>query len=115
VWAHKAAREYFDSGEAGRRLEQRSRDLFPWVDESMRLVRPDRWLDEDTEFTMGVVRFEVHHLGPAHSPEDVIIVLPREGVVFSGDILFAGRERIRNLPADGARVSREVTYFTEKR
>jgi glyoxylase-like metal-dependent hydrolase (beta-lactamase superfamily II) len=91
VWAHKAAREYFDSGEAGRRLEQRSRDLFPWVGESMRLVRPDRWLDEDTEFTMGAVRFEVHHLGPAHSLEDVILVLPGEGVVFSGDILFAGR------------------------
>ncbi|MGZ5041977.1 MAG: MBL fold metallo-hydrolase, partial [Usitatibacter sp.] len=29
--------------------------------------------------------------GPAHSPEDVIVVLPDEGVVFGGDILFAGR------------------------
>jgi glyoxylase-like metal-dependent hydrolase (beta-lactamase superfamily II) len=91
VWAHEAARGYFDSGEAERRREQRSRDLFPWVDESMRLVRPDRWLGEDTKFTMGAVRFEIHHLGPAHSPEDVIVVLPDEGVVFSGDILFAGR------------------------
>ncbi|HEX7558048.1 MAG TPA: MBL fold metallo-hydrolase [Usitatibacter sp.] len=91
VWAHEAAREYFGSGEAERRREQRSRDLFPWVDESTRLVRPDRWLGEDTEFTMGAVRFEIHHLGPAHSPEDAIVVLPDEGVVFSGDILFAGR------------------------
>jgi len=37
------------------------------------------------------MRFGVHHLGPAHSPEDVIVVVPAEGVVFSGDILFAGR------------------------
>ena len=91
VWAHKAAREYLESGEAERRREQRARDLFPWVDEAMRLVPPDRWLDEHAEFTLGEVRFEIHHLGPAHSPEDVIIVLPGEGVVFSGDILFAGR------------------------
>jgi len=91
IWAHQAAREYLESGEAERRREQRARDLFPWVDDKMPLVAPDRWLGEDTEFTLGKVRFEIHHLGPAHSPEDVIVVLPGEGVVFSGDILFAGR------------------------
>lgn len=91
VWAHRLALEYLESGEAERRLAQRARDLFPWVDESMPLVRADRWLDADEEFTLGGVRFEVHHMGPAHSPEDVIIVVPAEGVVFSGDILFAGR------------------------
>lgn len=91
IWAHEAAREYLDGGEAERRREQRARDLFPWVAESMPIVRPDRWLGEDTAFTLGTVRFEIHHLGPAHSPEDVIVVLPDEGVVFGGDILFAGR------------------------
>lgn len=91
VWAHRAALEYLDGGEAERRREQRARDLFPWVDESMRIVRADRWLDEHASFTLGGVRFEIHHLGPAHSPEDVIVVLPQEGVIFSGDILFAGR------------------------
>ena len=91
IWAHAAARDYLESGEAERRREQRARDLFPWVSDSMRLVRPDRWLDQRTEFTLGAVRFEIHHLGPAHSPEDVIVVLPGEGVIFSGDILFAGR------------------------
>lgn len=91
VWAHGAAREYLDSGDADRRVAQRASDLFPWVDETFRVVRPDRWLDERTAFTLGRTRFEVFHLGPAHSPEDVIVVLPDEGVVFTGDILFAGR------------------------
>jgi glyoxylase-like metal-dependent hydrolase (beta-lactamase superfamily II) len=91
VWAHEAAREYLESDEAERRREQRSRDLLPWVDESTPLVRPDRWLGEETRFTLGAVRFEVLHLGPAHSPEDAIVILPDEGVIFSGDILFAGR------------------------
>jgi glyoxylase-like metal-dependent hydrolase (beta-lactamase superfamily II) len=91
VWAHAAAREYLDSGEAERRREQRARELFPWVEASMPIVRPDRWLGEHEAFTLGAVRFEIHHLGPAHSPEDVIVALPDEGVVFVGDILFAGR------------------------
>jgi glyoxylase-like metal-dependent hydrolase (beta-lactamase superfamily II) len=91
VWAHQAAKEYLVSGEGQRRLEQRAHDLFPWVDASMRLVPADRWLEADTRFTLGGIRFEVQHMGPAHSPEDVIVVLPDEGVIFSGDILFAGR------------------------
>ncbi len=91
VWAHHAAREYLESGEAQRRLEQRSRDLFPWVDEKTPLVPPDRWLERDESFTLGGVRFGVHHMGPAHAPEDVIVAIPGEGVIFSGDILFSGR------------------------
>ena len=91
VWAHRAALEYLDGGEAQRRLQQRATDLFPWVDDKTPLVRADRWLDEDTTFTLGGVRFDIHHLGPAHSPEDLIVVVPQEGVVFVGDILFAGR------------------------
>ena len=91
IWAHRAALAYLDGGEAERRLEQRARDLFPWVDEKMAIVRADRWLDDQARFTLGGVRFEVQHMGPAHSPEDVIVVVPQEGVIFSGDILFAGR------------------------
>ena len=91
IWAHRAAQEYLESGEAQRRLEQRSRDLFPWVEPDMPLLRADRWLDADASFTLGGVRFDVHFMGPAHSPEDLIVVLPDKGVLFSGDILFAGR------------------------
>lgn len=91
VWAHRAAREYLDGGEAERRRAQRSQDLFPWVEPTMPLVRADRWLDGEARFTLGGVRFEVTPMGPAHSPEDVIVVLPDEGVIFGGDILFAGR------------------------
>jgi glyoxylase-like metal-dependent hydrolase (beta-lactamase superfamily II) len=91
VWAHRTGREYFESGEAERRLAQRSRDLFPWVDEKTTLVQADRWLDSDERFELGGKAFEVHHMGPAHAPDDVIVVLPGEGVIFSGDILFAGR------------------------
>jgi glyoxylase-like metal-dependent hydrolase (beta-lactamase superfamily II) len=91
VWAQRRALEYFDNGEAERRLAQRARDLGPWVDEGTPLVRADRWLDTDEAFSLGGVRFQVAWMGPAHSPEDLIVVVPDEGVIFIGDILFAGR------------------------
>lgn len=91
VWAHRDGQLALNDGQAQRRLEQRARDLFPWVDEKTPLIAADRWLDADTSFTMGGMRFELIHMGPAHSPEDLIVVLPGEGVVFAGDVLFAGR------------------------
>lgn len=91
IWAHGAAREYFANGEAERRRQQRARDLFPWVTENMPLLEADRWLEGDASFTLGGLRFEIQHFGPAHSPEDLVVVVPDEGVVFIGDILFTGR------------------------
>jgi glyoxylase-like metal-dependent hydrolase (beta-lactamase superfamily II) len=91
VWAHHGGRAYLESEEARRRLEQRRRELAPWFDASTRLVAADRWLPGDTTFVFGDTRFELVALGPAHSPDDLMIVLPGEGVVFSGDVVVAGR------------------------
>ena len=91
AWADSAAEGVVESDEAKRRLEQRARDLFPWVDEKMALLKADRWLARDEAFTLGGVRFEVIRFGPAHSPEDLVVWLPAQRIVFCGDILFAGR------------------------
>ena len=91
VWAHRAAREYLDSGEGAARLAQRRADLAPWVDDATRLVPADVWLEGNRSFTMGGIHFDIIHLGPAHSPEDVIVVVGNSGVIFTGDILFTGR------------------------
>jgi glyoxylase-like metal-dependent hydrolase (beta-lactamase superfamily II) len=91
IWAHRGALDYLTNGEAERRRARRAQDLFPWVTPDTPLLHADRWLDGDESFTLGGVRFEVQHFGPAHSPEDLVVVVPGEGVVFSGDILFTGR------------------------
>lgn len=91
VWAQALGRAYLEDGDARDRLEQRARDLYPWVDAKTPIVAPDRWIERDESFVMGHVRFELMHFGPAHSPEDLVIALPQQGVIFSGDILFAGR------------------------
>ncbi len=91
VWAHKAAREYLENSGAGRRLEQRRADLFPWVNESTRIVSPDIWLDGDVAFQLGGLHFNIIHMGPAHSPEDIAIAVREDHVTFSGDIIISGR------------------------
>jgi glyoxylase-like metal-dependent hydrolase (beta-lactamase superfamily II) len=91
VWAHRDGRIALTDGQSQRRLEQRARDLSPWVEPTMPLVAADRWLDGDTSFTLNGIRFDVVHMGPAHSPEDVIVALPGEGVIFGGDLFFSGR------------------------
>jgi glyoxylase-like metal-dependent hydrolase (beta-lactamase superfamily II) len=91
IWAHESARAYLEGPEPDMRRAQRAQELFPWIEESMPIVKPDRWLGEHTELTLGGTRFEIDHMGPAHSPEDLIVVVPQAGVIFAGDILFAGR------------------------
>ena len=93
IWAHRAALPYLESGEPEKRRAQRAEALagMGMVDENMPIVRADRWLDDATRFTLGGVEFEIIHVGPAHSPEDVIVRLRRKGVVFCGDIMFTGR------------------------
>jgi glyoxylase-like metal-dependent hydrolase (beta-lactamase superfamily II) len=91
VWAHEDGKLYLESELARQRLEQRKRTLAPWVDDSTRLVPADVWLEGDTGFELGGVRFELIHLGPAHSPEDLMMKVSPDGVLFSGDLLFTGR------------------------
>ena len=91
VWAHKAAREYLASGEAQARLEQRRRELAPWVDERTPLLAPNRWLDGSTSFALGGLHFDLIYVGPAHAPEDLVVMVREDAVLFSGDIVFSGR------------------------
>ena len=91
IWAHRDGDAYFTSGQVDQRLEQRRRVLHPWVDERTRVLKPDLWLEGDTDFRMGGVTFRVVHAGGAHSPEDVMVYVVEERLLFAGDLLFAGR------------------------
>ena len=91
IWAQERGREYVDSPGARRRLQQRRQALFPWVDDDTRLVPPDRTFGERKVFDMGAIRIELIHVGPAHAPDDTMMIVHGPNVVFSGDILFDGR------------------------
>jgi len=92
VVAHRAAGEYLNSETAQRRLEASREELFPWIDERTRLVAPDRWLDQDeTLLRVGSWEFRIRHVGPAHTSEDLVVYVPKRGVLFAGDLVFRGR------------------------
>lgn len=91
IRAYRAGESYFTSGLAEERLAQRRADLFPWVDERTRVVRPDLWLDGDVDFRLGGVAFRLLHAGGGHSPEDLMMYVVEDRLLFAGDLIFAGR------------------------
>lgn len=96
VIGHSGCREYLNSETARTRLAASREQIAPWIDAQTRLVAPDVWLGEggkadDLVLSVGRRRVTVRPIGPAHTPEDLIVHDPRSGVVFSGDIVFRGR------------------------
>lgn len=55
------------------------------------LQGPTQVFDKDHIVTLGDFRIEVRFLGPAHSPGDVVVWLPRQSLVIAGDMAFHER------------------------
>lgn len=47
--------------------------------------------DKQLQFELGGTSFEIYHAGPAHTPGDSFVWLPKQQVMFSGDIVFSER------------------------
>jgi glyoxylase-like metal-dependent hydrolase (beta-lactamase superfamily II) len=91
IIAPYGAQTYLDSEAAAERLEERRFSLEPWVNEYTRLVVPDVTVDRSTRFRLGEVDFLLSYLGAAHSDGDLALLVEPDRVLFSGDIIFAGR------------------------
>lgn len=59
--------------------------------EGTELRCPDQTFDDEYVIEMGGMRIEVLRLGPAHSPGDISVWLPQEGLVIAGDMAFHER------------------------
>jgi len=91
VLAPVGAEKYLRSEHAGERLEERRFSLEPWVNETTRLVEPDRYIGVQENFELGGVRFTVSPVGAAHSDGDLTLYVEPDRILFSGDIIFEGR------------------------
>ncbi len=91
ITAHRDGQAYLHSENAALRLQASREELAPWVDESTRLVAADRWLSQTTRMTVGGVDFVLEPAGPAHTAEDLVVVLPQHSVLIAGDLVFRGR------------------------
>ncbi len=109
IIAHGAAKAYMNSETARLRLEASRVELAPWVDEDTRLVEADEWLDGDRTLKIGGVDFQIRIVGPSHTPEDLVVYLPSEKVLFAGDLVFRSR-----IPYVGQADSRHWILALEK-
>jgi glyoxylase-like metal-dependent hydrolase (beta-lactamase superfamily II) len=91
VIAHGAAREYIQSDTARLRLEASRTELTPWIGASTRIVPADTWIDGPMAMKIGGVMFQIDHVGPSHTPEDLTVFVPSEKLLFAGDLFFNGR------------------------
>ena len=56
-----------------------------------KVVPPDETFEGSYLIEMGGVEIEARYLGPAHSPGDIVVWLPQESLVISGDMAFHER------------------------
>ena len=95
IWAGEKGRAYLESDLAQQRLQERRHDLAPDVDADTRLVPADRWLsfpgEKPIEFALGGLHFRIIDVGGAHSPEDLMLFVEEDKVLFAGDLFFTGR------------------------
>jgi len=55
------------------------------------VVLPDETFTDTYEIKMGGMEIQARYLGPAHSPGDIVVWLPSESLVISGDMAFHER------------------------
>ena len=60
----------------------------PFDFQGIRHVEPTRTFDKELTFVLGDKRVELIEVGPAHTKGDVLVHVPGDRVVFTGDILF---------------------------
>ena len=81
------------------------------MDEHTRLLEADRFLEGDTDFELGGVHFALRHVGPAHSAEDMAMLVREDGVLYLGS--DEGLVRVTTLDgtwsAAGTRLTLDVT------
>ncbi len=87
VIAQEKSTLYINSPDAGQRLEQRKQALSPWVDDNTTVIPPDVTFEDEMALDSGNYRFRIVHAGPAHSPDDSLMMVEPAGVLFSGDII----------------------------
>ena len=78
VEAESTPAPYHDLVEGLRRFDFRGIELTP----------PTTLIDGDTVLDLDGTEAHLLSVGPAHTPGDVVLHLPADGVVFTGDILF---------------------------
>lgn len=90
ILAHEDAAHEFE--ERGYQILERMRGYNgEALAEGTEVTLPSETFQDEKVLEIGRFRIEVKHLGPAHSPGDIVVWLPQESLVISGDMAFHER------------------------
>ncbi|MFY0645953.1 MBL fold metallo-hydrolase [Sulfitobacter geojensis] len=89
IVAHVEAAEEFEA-QGGQSLRAAQARLKERADQT-NVVLPTKTFDDQYVVEMGGMQIEARYLGPAHSPGDIVIWLPQQSLVISGDMAFHER------------------------
>src|SRR3989475_9551795 len=65
-----------------------ARALADWDFSGIELTPPTTLIDDRLDLDLEGMRVSLRYVGPAHTAGDVIVHLPAEHIVFTGDVLF---------------------------
>lgn len=85
--SYAAAEFEAHGGDILARMQDYNRDKAEGTD----LQGPTETFEEEEVIEMGRFRVEVKNLGPAHAPGDIVVWLPEQSLVISGDMAFHER------------------------
>ncbi len=91
IWAPIGALNYLTSTTAKNLLNTRKESLFPWVNNSTHLIKPDKIITKNTVFSLGKHKFKLNVFGKVHSDGDMSLLNITDKILYSGDVIFAGR------------------------
>ncbi|MCR9255742.1 MAG: MBL fold metallo-hydrolase [Alphaproteobacteria bacterium] len=89
ILAHEEAAAEFE--ERGYDILDRMQQINKERAEGTTVVGPTETFEDERIIEMGDFRIEVLNLGPAHSPGDIVVWLPEQKLVISGDVAFHER------------------------
>ncbi len=109
IYATKAQKEEFKPGGSSRVLKiLDKKDL-----EKTTIVAPDKIIDKSFTFNVDNRQFElIYRNKPAHGPQDFMLYLPKDKVLFTGDLLMS--ERITSIRHGSVKGSLEAIEQIEK-
>ncbi len=90
IIAHEYVKEYYQSGKANQDLfsrNQRTNGLY----NNVRLYPPDITIKDRYTLKVGGKVFDIINVAPAHTNNDIIIYMPKEKVLFVGDLVSVNR------------------------
>lgn len=90
IIAHKRLLEFYQSGEAHMVLNA-NKERFKGLFDKVVLVPPDIVVEDRLTLKVGEKIFEILSMAPAHTDNDLVVYMPSQKVLFTGDLVYQNR------------------------